>query len=386
MAETTVSRTDLRRAIGREARLEFFQRYSAGEVLVTGGPDTDVPDSLNVECVDLTQGDSFWVNGWIYFVSDTAGALGVGATGIERPITGFVSDSNKLTVEYPFGVTPKVNAKIEIYDIWPPTAIHRAINKAIRLGGRAFSDIDEDDTTFCVVKDRLRYDLSSMGSPPRRILSVWLEQPSNQLSGRSDSSSATTVEVNAWAGSLTDADTLWWVSIYDGTGKGQTRRVVSVDDDSGTVTVATWKTNPDTTSLLKAWDGDDQINDWLLLGGGRVDQRESPNYFDFIYTYPSYEGNRIRFISQVTPAALDGDTETTVVPEDFIVYKALSNLHDQLVGDNRVDRQLHASMAEYYDALAENFKRDFVRRQPPRTLRKQTSGQGYAPVDNPMGW
>ena len=385
MAEVTVTRKTLRRAIASEARMEFFTKYAAGEVLVTGGPDTDVPDSTAFDCALLTQTDGAWKMGYAYVVSDSASSDSA-LVGEERPISDFTRKDGRVLVEYPFSAALEVNAVIEIHEIWAPHEIHSAINKSIRLGGRVFSDVVEDDTTFVVLEDRLEYDLSLLTLAPRRMLSVWFENISSDLSGRADSYSATTVEVNRWAGQLTDADTDWYVCIYGGTGKGQIRRFVSSDDDSGTITVATWATNPDTTSKLKAWDGDNQVLDWKPLTVGRTDMREYPNYFRLTHPYSAAEGRRMRMLYLATPGPLDVDSDVTVVNEDYITHKSLSILHDSLVGDNRFNQNKHANLAEYHDQLASGILRDFMRRLPQRRLMQPTQGERLTPWDNPLSW
>lgn len=384
MAETTVSRKTLRRAICSEARMEFYRFYADGEVTVTGGRDTDVPDTNSFDATTLTQPKNHWQGGYVYVYSDTAGATAVGQTGVERPIASFDRKDSRVAVAYPFSTALKVNAKVEILDMWSASEVHSAINKAIRLGGRAFSDMREDDTTFCVVQDRLEYDLSSMATAPRRILRVDFEQTSSELSGRSDSTTEATVEVAAWAGNLTYADTSWIMSIYDGTGKGQVRRVVTVDNDSGTVTTDTWAVSPDTTSQLKLWDGDSQVMDWDPQLGLRMDARENPNYMRFTHLHPAHEGRRIRITYEATPAALTSDTTETVVNEDYITHKALSILHDQLVGDNRYNQNKHANLAEYHDQLAAGIKAEFMRRKPQRRMTFQYSDRKVAPYDDPL--
>lgn len=391
MSETTVSRSTLRRAIGHEARMPFYRTYADYEVTVTGGPDTDatrdsVPDSNGFYASKLTQGEDDWRGGFAYVASDTAGASNVGEVGEERPIASFNRKNSHVTVSYPFDVALELEAKVELLSMWSAKEVHNAINKAIRLGGRAFSDMVEDDTTFCVVRDWLQYDLSSMAVAPRRILGVDFEQTSSELSGSADSIAATTVECSEWVGQLSDVNANWIASVYDGTGKGQTRNVVSADDDSGTITVATWATNPDTTSKLKLWNGDSQVMDWDPVLGMRFDAREYPNYLRLIQLHPAFEGRRIRIKFEATPAALDADSETTVVNEDYIVHKALSILHDQLVGDNKYNQNKHANLAEYHDQLAAGIKAEFMRRKPQRRMTFQYSDRRVAPYDDPLGF
>lgn len=391
MAETTVDRKTLRRAIASEARMEFFTKYAAKEVLVTGGPDTDatsssLPDSTAFDCALLTQTDGHWKNGYVYVVSDSASSDSA-LVGEERPISDFTRKNGRVMVEYPFSAALEVNAVIEIHEIWSPQELHSAIDKSIRLGGRVFSDVVEDDTTFVVLEDQLEYDLSLLTKAPRRMLSVWFEDVSSELTGRADSATSTTVEVNSWAGQLTNADTTWWVSIYNGTGRGQVRRFVSSDNDSGTITVSAWATTPDTSSKLKAWNGDSQVLDWKPLTAGRTDVREYPDYFRFTHLYPAAEGRRIRMLYLATPGALTEDSSTTVVNQDYITHKSLSILHDSLVGDNRFNQNKHANLAEYHDQLASGILRDFMRRLPQRRLMQPTHPGGRLPPwDNPMGW
>ena len=374
--------------------MEFFSIYSEGYVAVTGGPDTDatrdsIPDSMSFYCAKLTQKDHAWRNGYVYVASDSAGT-GVVLTGLQRPIAAFTRKNSEIKVAYPFPEALEVGAHIEIHEMWAPHEIHNAINKSIRLGSRVFSEITEDDKTFCIADEMLEYDLSDLHQPPRRIFSVWVEQVATELSGTVDSGSSTYLEVAAWAGELSDADTDWILSIYDGTGKGRCRSVASVDNDSGGVTLTAdtyLALGAIVGSKVKLWDRNKQVYDWIPLTIGRTNKREFPDYFRLTRNYPEHLGRRIRIVYAADPGALTSDSQTTKVNEDFIVHKSLSILHDSLVGDNRFNQNKHANLAEYHDQLAAGILRDFMRRLPQRQMMHQTHpAPSVSPSDNPLGW
>jgi hypothetical protein len=79
-------------------------------------------------------------------------------------------------------------------------------------------------------------------------------------------------------------------------------------------------------------------------------------------------GFRFRFAYLGWPSALSADSEETAVPKEFIINKALAILHDSMIGDNRVDRTMHGSTAEYYADRADEYARLHRRRVLAGTL------------------
>ena len=68
MAEPTVARSTLRKAIARTDRMQFFLRYPAGSLTFTAGGDSNasVSDTEVWYCSKQTQAEGWWRNAYIY--------------------------------------------------------------------------------------------------------------------------------------------------------------------------------------------------------------------------------------------------------------------------------------------------------------------------------
>lgn len=366
MAEVTVTRATLRRKIARQLMYRFPQ-YVGDSSTFSGTPTTTaMADPV------LVQGADFWNQSWVYDVANDESRIATDFGG------------GTLTTQA-FSTAPSAGATYEIHDYWNAGAIHQAINRAIEDGWPAFFD-QVTDETLILEEDKLAYTISSLSSAPWLVLQMWVEKNTSVLRGEVESSTSTTL-TDTGAG-FTSVDSNWRVSIYAGTGSGDLRTGSSGTADTVTVTSA-WSSNPDTTSKYAAWDTSNQIVDWRRVYAVRFDQKEFPNIMYLTRRYPVLYGLRMRLIYLAKPAQLSADSDTTVVPEEFIIAKACSILHDMAVNDNRVDRQRHASLAEYYDQLARDYMQRRAFQMPASTLwqeRDEASLWRETDLADPLGW
>jgi hypothetical protein len=307
------------------------------------------------------------------------------ALGDVRLITDFAGGT--LTPERALSAAPLAGDAYEIHDRFSAHEIHSAIDRALFEARNAFFDVVTDETLI-LEEDKLIYDLTGLSVSPWIILKIWLERNSTAMQGEVDSATSTTITDND--GDFSDVDSNWKIGIYSGTGTGQLRDVASVSDQTITVSAA-WTTTPDDTSGYTLWDPTDQEWDWYRLRAVRFDQKEYPSYLYLTRRYSSLYGLRIRLQYLAHPSALTSDTATTVVPEEYIVHKALATLYRSRAGDNRVDRQKYLLLADYHDELATKYKSENAFSIPEGTLweaKDLTWDSSTHPVtsENPLDW
>ena len=377
MTRPSASRVELRRALCSELMMPFFRRYNT---YLTS--DSDSSSDAIVDA-DLTQDEDFWKGMWYYCVSDTTSGS-TGNIGAVRLIDHFQNSANKLLLEYNTPVTPSSANQCEIHTIWNAFELHNAINRAIQDAYPAFYDIVSDET-LVVQEDTTAYSLSALTYRPWVVSEVWVEQPTDSMSGTATSSSATSlVDTSANFTNVTTSG--WYVSIYDGTGKGQLRAITS---RTGTtqVNVAAWTTNPDTTSKYRVWDSAEQRADWYRMLAVHFDRNEYPTTLYFTRPYSSAYGCRIRIVYASDPLELTAETSTTVVPKEFIINKAVEILAASRVSSARADREQYAIMEQSYRARAENYRERNAFRLPTTMWQEHDpSFPATAFNDNPLGW
>jgi len=372
MAEPVSTRQQLRRAIARQARMTFFRRYQAGQLT----PDT-TSSTAELICSSLVQEDHFWQNGYVY----------VSAGEQERRIADFEASRKAIIPEYAFSPAPADSDFFEIFEIWPPSFIHDAINQANREGGQYYPDVVVDET-IVLEEDKLEYALSGLAKQPLDLLQVWIENTGESKTGTADGGDSTYIQLETTQ-SLADVTADWWLSIYGGTGKGQLRQVGSVNDGLHRVLPSSaFATNPDSTSKYRLWDPTVQEEGWDDLSYFGTDVDEYPTELWLRSNYFSRRGLRVRLVYTHVPDDLSADSSETEVPLQYIMYKALSILHDQVVGDNRADRQKHNDLAEGYDRLARDYSSRMRRYIPARTVRMEGTTHTVWPSSpgNPMDW
>ena len=363
MAETTQTLQQLRRAICRELRMPFFRRFSTSSTTTSGTANGLLIDTA------LTQDDDFWAGHWAYQTSSQE----------VRLIKVFLAKTDAAVLERDF-TSLSASSEYEIQSLWNANEIVDAINRAIQSANRIFIDTVTDETLI-LEEDKLAYVISGLTKLPHFISKIWLEGSTSTLRGDVKSSTSTTLTDTGAFPSVTSD---WKVSIYAGTGKGQIRSVSSSTDD--TITVATWDTDPDTTSRYSVWNPTEQLNDWTPVSGYHTDSNEYPNTIYFTENYPSRYGLRIRIEYLAIPGSLTTETDTTIVPQEYIINKSAAILHSQMSGDLRYDRDFHFSESIRFDEMAVNYLNINAPHFPSQIITTAGEAGTYASDENPINW
>lgn len=269
-----------------------------------------------------TESDDEWINSWIRIDTD-AGGVGAAPEGQERRITDFVASSDTITVFPAFTAATDTGDAYSIRQIFSYDEYKKAINHAIRMAHEWWPDVTETIYVatstvgghIVICSEQLDYALPTVPNSCKHVYSAWINIPDVEEMGTATASSNT---------SLTDSSQSWtadehinrYIVIYDGTGKGQTRLIT--DNDTTSVTVATWTTNPGTTSKYKIIDVADQFTPWSRVTDAFIDIEGGYIRFPGQHT----EGSWIRLLYESEPPALSLAASQTNVPEEYILFKA----------------------------------------------------------------
>lgn len=367
MAEPSITLTNLRRMICRELKMPFFLRYKNGFLDADSGTTTTLVDTA------LTQKDKFWNNAWVYRVATQEAAL----------ILNFTSVDGTLTLETPTTAFASGD-DYEIHNLWNAYEIHEAINQAIRDARRVFIETITDET-LVVQEDKMAYSLTGLSRAPFVISRVWLERPSNVRRGVLASASLTTFVVEN-SGILSDVNTNWKVSIYDGTGKGQIRSIASVASATGTVTA--WTTTPDSTSKYALWDASEELYDWYPFDAIRMDStKEFPDVLYFsVRPGSEFYGMRIRLEYAALPSELSLEADVTYIPASYLLPAAVAKLHGHKISDNRADRDLHFGESRRYQEMADAYMARNAPHRPDHAMLRHPSNAYQPDPTNPLNW
>ena len=395
MAEPTFTRTSIRRSIGRMARMEFFMRYGSGNSVLCDSETSTATaiisfDNTDGGAVSLPQDSDFWVGGWLFDLAQSE----------ERIIT-VSNSSGQITAEYGFSLPASSGDSFEIWDLWPPSDVHAKMNMSLRNTWRTFPNVVTAET-IVMQEGVVRYGLldSDMTQPDATnpsvayVLQLHMERNSRIRRGQvtSTGTATTFTDANFPFDSDTTLDSDYLIGIYAGPGAGQLRQVNTVDSNL-LFTVDTDYAATDaltTDSKFSVWDPTtDAQQEWYRLTAVRFNLMEYPDYMELRQLYPSAYGMRIRVTYVENTTDLLAESELTRVPEEFVAFKSLSMLYDELVGDNRHDRASHAGLAEYYDQLAQAFVQQNRRVLPAATLWAEedlSGGSQWSNVSDPLGW
>ncbi|MBU1621894.1 MAG: hypothetical protein KKF27_20815 [Gammaproteobacteria bacterium] len=345
----STTRAALRRKI--DVRLRTILGAVTATRTATGGSTTTVVDSAR------TESDDYWNNCWLFIVSTSDG---LAPQGEEMQVTDYSGSTDTFTVAPAFSAAVGNTDTYEVRRYYPASAIHAAINEAIEEAQNVFPNYTEDET-LVVKSDINEFTLPSTISD---ILNVDMLVYKVESQGTATSGAAT---------SLTDTGKSWtvdaligmYVTIYDGTGAGQLRAIT--DNTATAITVATWTTNPDSTSQYKI-----------------LDFSESPVVERL--SHVSYIGTNMRIedtlddgqILRVThiPVHADLATEavTTAVPDTWTVNRALYHLLSMTpitLPSDDLARRAMAAGREAWD-VAERF-----RLQNQRSKSRSYWGRGH---------
>ena len=86
---------------------------------------------------------------------------------------------------------------------------------------------------------------------------------------------------------------------------------------------------------------------------------------------------------------MSADTDTSIVPDRYLISKTLSILHGQMIQDNRADRQKAREVAAKYWEEAEQYKTMKAWTLPQITIWMEDDITGNIPNTDaaaPMGW
>ncbi len=376
MTKPTVMRQELRQSICRELQERFFRKFPSGSITTSAGTTTT---AIDTKLASTPNDTDFWVGDWYYAASGSSG--NIGAT---REIVSWNSTGHTLTLEYALPAIIASSDGYEIHSIWTPEEVHRAIDRAIDAGSKAFFDTVTDETLI-ICEDKLAYDLTGLTIVPWIVTKVLIEQNSSARTGNVTSAAAGTLldtDVD-----FSDLDSDWKVSIYSGTGAGQLRDVSTITGTTQINVTPNWTTTPDSTSSYTTWNPTEEKSPWYRIMAARFDSKEFPNKLYLSQDYSMMRGLRMRLEYATRPSALSADSDTTVVPKEYIINKACAYLYGTRIGDNRSDRQKNTAMEAYYTQKAELYLRENAFRMGDKTVWQEQDTFNYnTPSDNPLNW
>jgi len=345
--------------------MPFFRRFANGQL----SPDSTSTQTL-IKDATLTQTDAFWNGHWFY-----------GITGEDMSIIrSFSNAGHSFIPEIGIAASSNTEEPYEIHSLWNAAEIHNAINRAIDIAKRIFTDTVRD-ASMILEQDKLSYTISGLTKVPFAVHKVWLENPASIYRGQASAGGASTITVQSVPSDIT---TNWKISIYDKTGKGQIRNYVSAVGLVVTVDSA-WTTQPDSTSKYAIWDASEELYDWIPLDTWYTDAPEFPDTINFRSRMASYYGVRIRIEYESLPTALTTDASTTIVPKEYIVSKACSILHGQKLNDTKVDQQSHYAENQRYSEDADKYLINNAPHIPASTI-KSHEQRTYIEDEDPLGW
>lgn len=385
MAEPTVTRTLLRRSVARIFQSEFFRRYPESVLTVTTGGS-----ATSFTCSSLTQTeDNFWKGGYVYFVSATQ----AGIVGKDRRISAFTASTDTVTVAEPFAANITAADTFEIHSLVSASDIHEALNRAIRDVAKVYPRQVIDETL--VVQEKKRYHtLTGLAARVWRPRQVYVEQNTTAIHAKV--ASATYTGTGPYTATITFSDLIVTAdqhnsklcSIVTGSGLGGINAATIIDTIApNQIQVSSTVNTLSTDTLIMIWDPNVQETNWNKLTEIRFDFSEYPNTMFMQAQLDQYRGFRLRFIYSSPAAELTADADTTTVPHELVVKRAVQYLHEMLAHDNRADANRHLNLAQYYKAECEEFLVKNTPLRPAGTvwMEGDDSTSTYADPD-PLGW
>lgn len=360
------SLVSLRRAVALKLRMPFSRRFSSGSSTLGSGSTTSYITDPN-----LSQTDGFWNNHWFYLPSTQEVSL----------IRSFRADTDRAYLEAPLANSPASGTAYEIHSVWNAHEIREALNTAIRTARRSFPYVVT--SVFDVVQeDKVTYSLSNLTDVPMIINKVWIEQRTSVMCGGVSSATATTAVLDANVDVVTPT---WTITIYAGTGAGQSRSIVSASGQ--TVEVAAWDTEPDITSKYCLFDTAEELVGWKLFTDLRYNNPEFPTILYFNRVHPEDYGMRIRLEYVAVSAELSTESSTTNIPREYLLLKSCSELHAQALSSTKADKETH--FGEYkrmQDEADEYIIRNGIHTPGTVLLNPDVNQRPFTTSDNPLGW
>ena len=343
--------------------------------LTTGTIDS-MTNTVTVVDAARTEPSDSWNQRWFY----------VDDVDEERKITDFVTGTGTFTVYPAFSAATYAGDTYYIREKASKQDYEDAINAAIEKGRDSFWEDKVDETTVIIYDDQLEYTLPS---DLEYLYSIDIERTDVVVTSTATSATNT---------SLTDTSQSWdtdeWnsiagsyaVVIYDGTGQGQQRTIT--DTTADTITVATWTTNPDSTSKYKIKYILEEEQRWMPIR--RLSW--SPSYASGtttkkLHLFQHYTaGMALRIEYAARPTQLTSDTAYTDVPEQYIINEGMAQLLET-TGSRTGEAQSRDVFAQIamYRAEAEKIRMmQGYRLNPTRITQGAQAGTGWADADYPF--
>lgn len=366
MAQPTITLQELRRSICRELRMPFFRRVGNYAESDAGSTTTKIIDAA------LTQKDKFWNNSFIYWIDTQTSSL----------INAFNANNHELLLEKSVGETPTEGDDYEIHSIWNADDIHEAINRAIRSARQSFFQATVNET-LCLKEDVLQYDISGLTVTPWILNKVYAEYLYNAIQFTASAAGAASVTAPSDI-DLTSVTSTWYVTVYGGTGAGQVRAVSSVAGQ--VINVTAWTTALNTTSKISVFDP--TKSSWYPMHRFHLDSMEYPQWLRLANRNPDFYGGRLRLEYLGVSSELTTEISTTIIPEEYLVNKACSILHGQVLNGTKADKESHYAEFKRYQEEADAY---LIRNAPhaPSIFIKDPDGYVNSlssDRDDPLGW
>jgi hypothetical protein len=360
--------------------MPFFQRFAAD-------PFMSASTSTSADCTELTQADDFWNNQWLYNVT----------LGGQSLITDFAAATDRLTLETPITGQTGAGNSFQILSRWNVLEVHEALNQALEDAFPAFFDYVTDEN-IVLQENQLSYSFSRMTTAPWLIAKIWMENPRMVLRGEITSvTSASDFLVSSFIGQFAGLPAgSRYVSIYSNTGgaaEGYARAVTTLTDGTGRIECSAFPATPVVGQKVAVWVPSYQLHDWMRIFVARFDAKEFPDQLYLSRRYYECEGLRLRveYTARPTPmlpvlATGTADAAlTTVVPKEYLLHATLAKLYAMKINDNRVDRSRYASLADWHNTKAIEYRNMRAFRKPDQTL-WQEGDTVLGDEQDPLGW
>jgi len=311
----TLTRTQLRRALGVRTGQPYFRRFGngAGEASANGTTTT------LIDTVRLKEEDNYWRGSFIYFPD----------TDEIREISGFTNSTSTVTWLAPIGTADTV-ADGEPYEIWSqftPDQIHDAINHALLQAWPNLFMTGNNEDLALVDGGGLRYTLPTTDEI-RRLCSVYLTLYQSRATGSITTEGTTTQIIDSGA-SFVAADVGRFIAVYkDGATANGEIREISVRDSATQVTVsAAFSEAVPEGAKYRILDKEDTTPQILPITNAIADKVEFPTELWFGSHPAGFEGYPLYLVYEFEYPKLTTEAGTTTCPEEYIYAMAMAYIY-----------------------------------------------------------
>jgi len=282
------------------------------EEVIVSGTTTSAGGVEYIIDTARTEADDYWKGCHLYIVSSTESAI----VGKERDITANSVSETRVYIAPNLPAVVPTGTAYQIRRKRSRTDYKNAVNFGI-LGAQGWRNEMAVDNTNIVQEDKLEYAF------PTELLylsEIWIEQYTI-LYKRTATGGAAGYLADSGANFGSDVDGEK-VAIYGGTGKGQSRSISSHTATQLNVS-PNWATAPDSTSKYVVKQTSKQQLPLTPIVRYRADMG---GQLIRLAAEPADQGQTMLIMYQKAPAKLSLDSDTTTIPERFIVIKGMVRL------------------------------------------------------------